>query len=234
MRFFAHHPVIRCLGAHNLPRRLYSTSVFDHPNAAQFLAAAGSTESIPKLYGLPEIVVTGRANCGKSTLLNAVLGRKTLLRTSKKAGRTRELNFYGVGLEPGKLVVVDAPGYGERGRAEWGKIFDHYVQTRKQLRRVYILFNAKNMMNAADTQMLQHLSSFLISDRGQQPFTLQSVITKADTVPPEKVDEVISSMRKQIWEAAPLCLPPVITSAAMSPPFGIDKIRQNIADVCRR
>ncbi|TFK39521.1 P-loop containing nucleoside triphosphate hydrolase protein [Crucibulum laeve] len=209
-----------------------TAKVFANTGAAEFVAAAGSVNSIPKLHGLPEVIVTGRANVGKSTLLNAVLGRKALLHTSKKAGRTRALNFFRVGPQPGKLVVVDAPGYGARGRAEWGAVFEHYIQNRKELRRIYILFNAKHPINAFDTQMLEHLSKMLVTDRGTQPFTLQSVITKADCIPSEKAEEVITKMRKDIWGAAPLCLPPIITSAEMNPPFGIDVLRKNIADAC--
>ncbi|PPQ97547.1 hypothetical protein CVT26_002332 [Gymnopilus dilepis] len=181
-----------------------------------------------------QIIVTGRwrsnlsdalecrANVGKSTLLNSVIGRKSLLSTSKKAGHTRALNFYRVGPEPGKLLLVDAPGYGARGRPEWGDLFDHYLKTRQELKRVYILFNAKHGLNAYDTQMLAHLSQFLISPRGTQPFTLQAVITKADTVPIAQLDTALTEMKKAIWDAAPLCLPPLVTSAEMSPPFGLD------------
>ncbi|KAF8074547.1 P-loop containing nucleoside triphosphate hydrolase protein [Lyophyllum atratum] len=215
-----------------LCRRYTTAQIFGNSGAADFVAAAGSVDSIPKLHGLPEVIVTGRANSGKSTLFNAVLGRKDLLHTSKKAGRTRELNFFRVGTEPGKLILVDAPGYGARGRPQWGAMFDKYLETRNELRRVYILFNGKHSLNAFDIQMLEHISSKLISDRGRQPFTLQAVITKADAIPPEKVSETITRLRKEIWEAAPLCLPPVVTSATMNPPFGIEEMRKNIADAC--
>lgn len=80
--------------------------------------------------------------------------------------------------------------------------------------------------------MLSHLSKNLLSARGTQPFTLQSVITKADCIPTDKIASVITKMRKDIWEAAPMCLPPIVTSAEMSPPFGIDEIRRNIAEAC--
>ena len=102
-----------------------------------------------------------------------------------------------------------------------------------RLCRVYILFNAKHPLNDFDTQMLSHLSTTLISARGTQPFTLQSIITKADCIPIPKVTQVIEKMRTEIWKAAPLCLPPIITSAAMNPPFGVEELRQNIADACR-
>ncbi|KAJ7609016.1 P-loop containing nucleoside triphosphate hydrolase protein [Roridomyces roridus] len=199
---------------------------------AEFSAAAATLEQIPKLYNRPEVIVTGRANCGKSTLFNAVLGKKDLLRTSKKAGCTQTLNFFTVGAHPGSVVLVDAPGYGARGRPEWGSLFDSYLATRMQLKRVYILFNGKHLLNSADVQMLAHLSETLMTEDGVQPFTLQAVITKADCIPDKSLGQVIPQIRKQIWEAAPLCLPPIVTSAAMRPMFGIDTVRANIAEAC--
>lgn len=80
--------------------------------------------------------------------------------------------------------------------------------------------------------MLAHISSFLVTDRGIQPFTLQAVITKADTVPTAQLGDVITTLRQEIFKTAPLCLPPIITSARMSPPFGIDALRKNIAQAC--
>ncbi|TFK21489.1 P-loop containing nucleoside triphosphate hydrolase protein [Coprinopsis marcescibilis] len=206
--------------------------VFADPGAAEFVAAAGSLKSIPMSQGLPEVIVTGRANAGKSTLFNAVIARKALLHTSSKAGRTRELNFFRVGEAPGKLLLVDAPGYGARGRKEWGELFDNYLDTREELRRIYILFNAKHGLNNFDRGMLEHISQKLLSARGTQPFTLQAVITKADLVPPGKLSEVITKMRKEIFASAPLCLPPIITSCEMNPAFGVDKVRESIAQAC--
>ncbi|KAF8903464.1 hypothetical protein CPB84DRAFT_1677997 [Gymnopilus junonius] len=217
------------------PKFSYSTKqqqqhdLWSKPETADFVAAAKTIPSIPKSKGLPEV---RRANVGKSTLLNAVIGRKSLLSTSKKAGHTRALNFYRVGPEPGKLLLVDAPGYGARGRPEWGDLFDHYLKARQQLKRVYILFNAKHGLNSYDTQMLSHLSQSLITSRGTQPFTLQAIITKVDTVPVDKLESALEQMRKGIWAAAPLCLPPIVTSAEMSPPFGLDAVRRNIAEAC--
>lgn len=168
-------------------------------------------------------------------------------------GHTKALNFYAVGSEPKGLLLVDAPGYGARGRPEWGKLFDHYITTREQyacihfsrrifvfteqflyirLKRVYILFNAKHGLNQSDVQMLEHLSENLMTAEGVQPFTLQSVITKVDTLPVADTRAAIEKMRIEIWKAAPLCLPPIITSAAMNPPFGLEALRANIANAC--
>jgi GTP-binding protein len=101
-----------------------------------------------------------------------------------------------------------------------------------RLKRVYILFNAKHGLNEFDRQMLQHLSTFLISETGTQPFTLQSVITKVDLVPPGQLAKALAGMRKEIFEAAPLCLPPILTSCEMNPHFGVGQVRENIASAC--
>jgi len=223
--------------------------------------------------GLTDSFIIGRANTGKSSLFNAVVGRKNLLLTSKKAvslvgnrkiqrlasinhfyfkGRTQALNFYRVG-DPGQLVLVDAPGYGARGRVEWGKLFDQYVENRTQyafpfqlrsshstnlpffsirLKRIYILFSAKHGLNAFDHQMLSHLCQKLVTLRGTQPYTLQAIITKADLVPTNNLPTSIALIQKAIWESAPLCLPAIVTSTALNPPFQIDCVRKNIADAC--
>ena len=101
-----------------------------------------------------------------------------------------------------------------------------------RLKRIYILFTAKHGLNAFDRQMLSHLSQKLVTARGTQPFTLQAIITKADLVTTDDLATNISLMQKDIWESAPLCLPAIVTSTAMSPPFQIDLVQKNIADVC--
>ncbi|KAH9939157.1 P-loop containing nucleoside triphosphate hydrolase protein [Amylocystis lapponica] len=218
-----------------LTRRTLSTKVptkiFAASNSAEFLGAAGSPESIPSLSGRPEVIVTGRANAGKSTLLNAVLGRTKLLNTSKQPGRTRTLNFYRVGADPGNLVLVDAPGYGARGRPEWGALFDHYVQTRHELRRVYVLINASHGVNEADRAMLQRLDTQCQASGGSH-FTLQAVITKADALVARDARAAIQDIQRDIFEAAPTCLPAIVTMALKFPYFGIEEVRESIADAC--
>ncbi|KIY44989.1 P-loop containing nucleoside triphosphate hydrolase protein [Fistulina hepatica ATCC 64428] len=222
---------------HQLNRKcsnsLGDSNLFAYPGSAAFLAGATSDSSIPSLHGLPEIYGSkGRANCGKSSLFNAVLGRNDLLHTSKRAGHTRQLNFYRVGREPGKLVLVDAPGYGARGRPEWGELFNYYISTRKQLRCIYILFNAKNGLNEFDKMMLQKLSQLSSASDGPRLFALQSIITKADCLPSGREQDVVDLIRYDIQEAAPTCLPPIITSALMKPAFGIQDVRASIQRHC--
>jgi GTP-binding protein len=116
---------------------------------------------------------------------------------------------------------------------------DHFPQISRhmtfmldRLRRVFILFNGKHGLNEYDRQMLARLSDLLFTGRGTQPWTIQSVITKADTIPSSDMRTAIASIRKQIQEAAPMCLPPIITSIEMNPAFGIDQVRENIVDAC--
>lgn len=164
-------------------------------------------------------------------------------------GRTQSLNFFRLGPSPGSLILVDAPGYGARGRKEWGALFDSYLDQRtvweqfqtidqasmltlwwSRLRRIYILFNAKHGLSEVDEAMLQHLDEKC--QGSESNLTLQAVITKADTVPSKDLSSRISKMRQQINEASMNCLPPIITSSNTSPPFGIEEVRKSIVEAC--
>jgi GTP-binding protein len=101
-----------------------------------------------------------------------------------------------------------------------------------RLRRVYILFNAKHGMNETDIAMLKSLNDRCLSSAAGSALTLQAVITKADVILPEQVEQIIPKMRKQIFDAAPTCLPPIITSALMRPQFGIQEMRGSIIEAC--
>ncbi|TFK49139.1 P-loop containing nucleoside triphosphate hydrolase protein [Heliocybe sulcata] len=210
-------------------RRANSTvsSVFAH-QTADIVGSAYTLEDIPPLHGLPEVAVTGRANVGKSTLLNAVMGRNGLVRTSKKAGHTRSLNFYRVGPGTGNLILVDAPGYGRRGRAEWGKLWDHYVQTRAQLRRVYCLINASHGVEEVDKVVLSDLHETCMKTGGTQ-LTFQAILTKVDLLPTGKLRQELAKIRKDVRDVAPTCLPPLITGKER---FGVDEVRKSIVEAC--
>ncbi|KAA1468941.1 P-loop containing nucleoside triphosphate hydrolase protein [Dentipellis sp. KUC8613] len=207
------------------------TSVFSNPKDAEYLYSAVSPPTLRRLHGLPEIIVTGRANAGKSTLLNAILGRRDLVMSSKKPGKTRMLNFFQVGPDVGKLVLVDSPGYGARGRPEWGSLFDYYLRRREELRRVYILFNSTHGLNEADKIMLRDLDARSQSWEGNH-WTFQAILTKADKATQADAPSRIAKIREEIFEAAPTCLPPIVTAAGLSPPFGIDEVRNSIAEAC--
>lgn len=164
-------------------------------------------------------------------MLNSVIGRRDLLFTSKKAGRTQTLNFFRVGSPPGRLVVVDSPGYGARGRPEWGALFNHYLETRKQLRRVFILISAAHGMSATDEAMLSSLNTQIQSLNGTC-WTLQAIITRADALKTNGRAQ-INQIEQDIFRVAPTCLPPIITSCpSKGITFGIDEVRKSISHAC--
>lgn len=100
-----------------------------------------------------------------------------------------------------------------------------------RLKRVYLLLNAKHGLNEADRLMLSDLSERCMSSGGTR-WTLQAVITKIDELPLSEVKSTLHDMQKDIFEAAPACLPPVVTAAAKHPRLGIDIMRASIVDAC--
>ncbi len=141
----------------------------------RFLGAAVETARLPDT-GLPEIAFAGRSNVGKSSLVNALTGRKTLARTSNTPGRTRQLNFFDLG---GRLLLVDLPGYGY-ARApkteikQWSALARRYLRGRPALRRVCLLIDARHGAKDSDREIMAELDQAAVSD--------PAVLTKADTV----------------------------------------------------
>jgi GTP-binding protein len=161
------------------------------------------------------------------------------------------LNFFRVGKPPGKLVLVDAPGYGMRGRAEWGELFDHYVDNRAQyvisalgmflllltlmcrLRRIYLLINAKHGVTEFDKNMLQHLNDKLKTTPGTRAkLSLQAILTKVDTIPADDASTQIKQIQADIFTHAPICMPPLLTAINPKLAVGIDAVRASIVETC--
>ncbi len=125
---------------------------------AVFICSALLPEQFPKT-SRPEIAFMGRSNVGKSSLLNALLRRKELARTSGKPGKTQTLNFFEVG---GRWYFVDLPGYGyaqvpKSVKNEWGKRMLDYLRTRETLRMAVLLLDARHAPTENDQQMLDLL-----------------------------------------------------------------------------
>jgi GTP-binding protein len=124
---------------------------------AQFLAAAGRPAEIPP-PGPPEIAFAGRSNVGKSSAINAILGRRRLAFTSKTPGRTQTINFYDVGA----FRLVDLPGYGfarapQALRMQWKDLVDAYLRSRPTLAGIVVIMDARHPFTPLDRQLLDWL-----------------------------------------------------------------------------
>ncbi len=123
---------------------------------------------------LPEIAFAGRSNVGKSSLINAITGRKTLARTSNTPGRTREINFFDLA---GRLTLVDLPGYGfarvsKADKNRWAELINGYLRGRVVLRRVCLLIDARHGVMASDRELMAMLDAAAV--------VYQLILTKAD------------------------------------------------------
>ena len=185
-----------------------------------FLSAAGSLASLPRMAG-PEVAFAGRSNVGKSSLINALTGRRALARTSHTPGRTQELIFFG---GPGRLVLVDLPGYGYAAAAKskvaaWTRLIHEYLRGRATLCRVYMLVDARHGLKEIDEAVLDTLSQAAVSH--------EIVLTKCDQVGAaalaERGEAVNAAMRKR-----PAAFPDLIATSARSG-AGIAQLRAAIA-----
>lgn len=128
----------------------------------------------------PEFLLVGRSNVGKSSFINSLLSRKNLAYTSSKPGKTQTLNFYNVN---DNFYIVDVPGYGyaltsRENRHKYGMMIEDYIQTRKELRRVFMLIDFRHAPTEDDLLMYNFLKYYSI------PVTV--IATKADKVPGSK------------------------------------------------
>jgi GTP-binding protein len=141
----------------------------------QFAAAAGATAALPRMRGV-EVAFAGRSNVGKSSLINALTGRRALARTSHTPGRTQELIFFA---GPPNLTLVDMPGYGYAAAAKskvksWTALIHVYLHGRANLARVYLLVDARHGLKPPDDDVLATLDTAAVN--------YQVVLTKADEV----------------------------------------------------
>jgi GTP-binding protein len=140
---------------------------------ARFVAGAAEASALPR-ENLPEIAFAGRSNVGKSSLLNALTGRRTLARTSNTPGRTRQINFFDL---DARLMLVDLPGYGyaQAARTEvrrWTALLRRYLETRTTLRRVCLLVDSRHGIKEIDNPLMRLLDASGVS--------YQIVLTKTD------------------------------------------------------
>lgn len=179
------------------------------------LLFAGETEfvkGVVAMSGLPpadriEVCFAGRSNVGKSTLINALTGRKGLARASNTPGRTQEINFFTAG---DQHYLVDLPGYGYANAplpvvAKWQKLLKQYLSGRQTLRRAFVLIDARHGIKKVDEEILSLLDSAAV--------TFQCVLTKADKVKAAERDKVLAQVRGALSQH-PAAFPEIVLTSS--------------------
>ncbi len=173
-----------------------------------------------------EVAFAGRSNVGKSSLINALTGTKDLARTSNTPGRTQELNIFEAESTP--LRIVDMPGYGfaqaPKPKVEaWTKLIHTYLTGRPNLRRVYILVDARHGPKANDLTVMNQLDTSAVS--------YQVVLTKADKLLPAALEAIIAATKQAIAKR-PAAHPEIVVTSSEKR-TGLDVLRAEIEYLTR-
>ena len=190
----------------------------------QFAFAAGTAERLPPMQGI-EIAFAGRSNVGKSTLINALTGRKALARTSHTPGRTQELIYF-TAPPPSPLRLVDMPGYGYAEAPKstvkaWTALIHAYLSGRSNLARVYVLIDARHGLKTADDAVLKTLDVAAVS--------YQIVLTKGDQVPAKELETRLAETAAAIKKRAAAFPDILVTSSREG--TGMRELRATIARI---
>ena len=148
----------------------------------------GVTSTLPDT-GMPEVAFAGKSNVGKSSLINALMNRKSYARISATPGKTQTINFYTINEE---MYLVDLPGYGyakvsEQEKIQWGKLIERYLHTSKQLKAVFLLIDIRHDPSANDKMMYDW-----IVDQGFNPII---IATKLDKLKRSQVQKQVKAIK---------------------------------------
>ncbi|WP_322890503.1 MULTISPECIES: ribosome biogenesis GTP-binding protein YihA/YsxC [unclassified Yoonia] len=197
--------------------------------AGRMLFAGETTfvKGVVAMDGLPpadriEVCLAGRSNVGKSSLINALTGRKGLARASNTPGRTQEINFF----TAGDIYVVDLPGYGFANAPvavveKWQRLLKQYLQGRQTLRRVFVLIDARHGAKAVDEEIMSLLDASAV--------TFQVVMTKVDKLRGDALEDSLAKTRAALVKH-PAAYPELILTSAEKGD-GIPTLRAIIAGI---
>ena len=173
---------------------------------------------------IPEVAFLGRSNVGKSSLLNAITKRSKLAHTSKTPGRTQELNFFSFGEDMPMMTIVDMPGYGfakasKSKIAEWTELSRYYLQNRSNLRRVFLLIDARHDIKPSDEEIMSMLDNCAVS--------YQIILTKIDKIKDrdKKISKTLESVKSHV------AVHPVIYSTSSHKETGLEDLRNEISSL---
>jgi GTP-binding protein len=183
-------------------------------------------KGVVAMPGLPpadrlEVCFAGRSNVGKSSLINALTGRKTLARASNTPGRTQEINYFALGEE---RYLVDLPGYGYAEApvavvAKWQALLKQYLSGRATLRRAFVLVDARHGIKAVDEEILTLLDRSAV--------TFQAVLTKVDKISRTEREAVIEQVKGALGKH-PAAYPEIVVTSSEKGE-GIETLRALIA-----
>jgi GTP-binding protein len=186
----------------------------------RFVAAAGAVHALPRMSGI-EVAFAGRSNVGKSSLINALTGRKALARISHTPGRTQELIFFA---GASRLTLVDLPGYGYAAAAKskvaaWTRLIHDYLRGRANLARVYVLIDARHGLKETDDAVLNTLGTAAVSH--------QIVLTKCDQIKSAELGARMTELEAALAKR-PAAFPAVLATSARDG-IGVADLRAAIA-----
>ncbi|MBL3564764.1 ribosome biogenesis GTP-binding protein YihA/YsxC [Rhodovulum sulfidophilum] len=172
----------------------------------EFLKGVVAMDGLPPA-DRPEICFAGRSNVGKSSLINALTGRKALARASNTPGRTQEINYFTLGESH---YLVDLPGYGYAEAPlkvveKWQRLLKAYLAGRQTLRRAFVLIDARHGVKPVDDEIMKLLDGAAV--------TFQTVLTKADKVKVAERDKVLDQVRASLARH-PAAFPEIILSSS--------------------
>ena len=183
-------------------------------------------KGVVDMPGLPdpdkiEVCFSGRSNVGKSSLINALTGRKGLARASNTPGRTQEINFFSI---PDNHYLVDLPGYGYANAPikvveKWQNLLKRYLAGRQSLRRAFVLVDSRHGVKKVDTEIMSMLDSSAV--------TFQVVLTKLDKVKEKDRENILKQVRASL-QKHPAAFPEIILTSSERG-WGIPTIRSIIA-----